>query len=206
MKKFFLKLIICNLILCFGMALLSGVRNCYAVRDDNPGISENNPGNVTGDAESNDFKVPDAVNDNNNDNKIDANENHLDTPKKTGNLESDHQNAKKPEENAETAAVKPAKKKTDSPKTQNEKENTQQALLPEISFEDLDLNRSEKTENLKQKDGSGKMLKGAISWVLILSGIALIIFVVADNRKIPGDADIKMRNKHSAKPKRKKYS
>jgi hypothetical protein len=201
MRKSFFKLTICNLILCLEIMALFGVSEYYyAIRDDNPGISENDSENINDSAECDDFKAPDIVSDN----KIDANENHSDPQEKPDDSEPHSQNTKKSSENTKNKEIKPAKKKTNPPKPQNEEKNIKQVILPEISFEDLDLGNSEKTENFKKTDNSDKILKGAISLGLVLLGISLIIFVVADNRKIPDNADIKTRNKHDAKHKREK--
>lgn len=200
MKTKFLKLIIHNMILCFWLVLLFGISNCYSVQDNNLDAAEINSSDTNSSSQDSNFKKPDSVNI---DSETDSNETSSNSQKNPDDAESDSPSVEKTLKNKR---AKPTKKKVKSQETQNKEESTKQVLLPEISFEDLELDSSGQVENLRQKDSSNKILKGAISWGLILLGIALIVFVIISNRKIPGNVDMKTCNKHDAKPKKgKKY-
>ena len=57
-------------------------------------------------------------------------------------------------------------------------------------------------------DNSGNVWKGIASWLMIISGAALIIHVIALNRKIPRDSDNRYhggQNIKSSKSDRKTY-
>ena len=200
MKIKFLKLIIHNMISCFSLVLLFGISNCYSVQDENLDTAKINSQGANSSLQDSNLNKPDSVDIGS---KNGSNETSSDSPKNPDNPESDFPNVEKTLKNKET---KPTKKKVKSQEAQDKEESTKQVLLPEISFEDLELDSIVQVKNLKQKDNSNKILKGAISWGLILLGIALIVFVIISNRKIPGNVNIKTCNKHDAKSKRgKKY-
>ena len=201
MKIKFLKLIINNILLCFSLIFLFSISNCYSVQNNNLDTTESDnfqEGNSN--LQDSNIKKSDSVNINSD---ADINEEPSIPQKKSDDLESDDSSVEKTVKNK---GIKPVKKKVNSQEVQNKEESTKQILLPEISFEDLNLDSSGHIENLKQKDNSNKTLKGSISWGLILLGIALIVFVIISNSKIPGSLDIKMCNKHDDKSKKgKKY-
>lgn len=201
MKKSFLKLIAGNMILYFGVVLLFNISHYYAIEDSNSSILKNSSENTSNSADNNNSDTSGIISDD--DKKVDEQSNITNIQEKTDDSESEVQNTEKPVENKE---IKNLKKKTNIQETKDKEKETKQVLLPEISFEDLDLDHSEKIENLRQKDNSDKILKGVVSWGLILLGIALIIFVIVNNKKIPSNIDIKTCNKHDTKYKgEKKY-
>lgn len=99
----------------------------------------------------------------------------------------------KPKETTKTEKPKTPKKnvkKTPPPKTdETVKTNTQNTEeQPKINLPDISDYQNEEALNdivSAQNQTNEKLIKGIIAWVLILSGISLIIWVIFKNRKIP---------------------
>lgn len=111
--------------------------------------------------------------------------------------------SKKPPE--ETAP--PEKIENKNVNTDSEKSSTEPQISPgtdiksDISLPDLSdykslnsFNNSDIPSNRVNPIGE-KLIKGIISWVLMIAGILLIIWIILYNRKIPTEKDIKLKRK-----------
>ena len=70
--------------------------------------------------------------------------------------------------------------------------NSSKITLPDLSDNNINENSSENTD---KQIVSERLIKGVIAWVLIISGIALIGWVIFTNKNIPKEKAVKIKGK-----------
>ena len=86
------------------------------------------------------------------------------------------------------------KKEAETEKEEEKKENSLD--LPNVNNSEVELKPY--FSQISQNEEKKSILKTIISWVLILSGIGLILSVIFSNRKIPKNYTVNKKSKHIA--------
>lgn len=103
---------------------------------------------------------------------------------------------------SEKATEKAENKTEESPKS--EEQSVQNKItLPDLS--DSIMEENDMAVPSQAKNPEEKLIKGVISWMMILSGIALIIWVIMNNQKIPNKPSKFLNLKKFGKSPTKKY-
>ncbi len=112
----------------------------------------------------------------------------------TGNKEN--KESTEPQKQEARPTQKENKKETEKEEDKEGKENNLD--LPNVNNSEVELKPY--FSQISQNEEKKNILKTIISWVLILSGIGLILSVIFSNRKIPKNYTVNKKSKHIAMP------
>lgn len=118
-------------------------------------------------------------------------------PKKDSTLKKEDPPKKNPNKQQE-------KENENKEKPTPQKEEEKALDLPNVSNSEIELRPyfSGISQNIEDKN----ILKTIISWILILSGVFLILKVVFSNKKIPKNYSFSKKNKHTLTPHKRRTS